>query len=110
MPSSKQTRRSISVRGTTYDTLRRYCETQNRSMSDVVEEQLARVLAAKPIQVKPINVKPAAKSRPTVAPRMVRAAAPAVSSAVGRPAPVPAHEVVQPRVHAPKGDYRNIEF
>jgi hypothetical protein len=114
MPSSKQTRRSISVRGATYDTLRRFCQNQNRSMSDVVEEQLARLLAAKPMTAKPITAKaiiakPAAKQRPTVAPRIVRAPAP-VSSAVGRPAPVPAHEVVPQRVHAPKNDYRNIDF
>jgi len=112
MPSSKQTRRSISVRGTTYDTLRRFCEEQNRSMSDVVEEQLAKVLAAKPMQApKPIHApRPVAKARPTVAPKIVRAVTPApqppslpvsVSGKVGRPAPIPASEVVQPRVHAP---------
>jgi len=106
MPSSKQTRRSISVRGTTYDTLRRFCQDQDRSMSDVVEEQLAKLLAAKPI-----HAKPAPRPRPTVAPKLVRAPAPAPSSsAAGRPAPVPAHEVVQPRVHAPKDDYRSIDF
>ena len=36
----KQTRRSISVRGTTYESLRRYCEQHQLSMSEVVEEQL----------------------------------------------------------------------
>jgi hypothetical protein len=117
MPSSKQTRRSISVRGTTYDTLRRFCEEQQRSMSDVVEEQLAKILAAKPMQApKPIHApRPAAKARPTVAPKMVRAVPPPapslpVTGKVGRPAPIPASEIVQPRVHAPKGDYRNIDF
>jgi hypothetical protein len=40
----KQTRRSISVRGTTYDNLRRYCEEKSVSMSEVVEEQIARLL------------------------------------------------------------------
>jgi hypothetical protein len=108
MPSSKQTRRSISVRGTTYDTLRRFCQDQNRSMSDVVEEQLARLLSAKPVVAKP-----AARQRPTVAPRIVRAAPPPSSPSTklaGRPAPIPAREIVQPRIHAPKGDYRNIDF
>lgn len=37
----KQTRRSISVRGITYDTLRQHCDDVNRSMSDVIEELLA---------------------------------------------------------------------
>jgi hypothetical protein len=42
--ATKQTRRSISVRGATYETLRRYCESKNRSMSEIVEEQLARLI------------------------------------------------------------------
>jgi hypothetical protein len=42
--ASKQTRRSISVRGITYDNLRRYCDDKSLSMSEVVEEQLARLL------------------------------------------------------------------
>jgi hypothetical protein len=36
----KQTRRSISVRGVTYDTLRQFCDDSQRSMSDVIEELL----------------------------------------------------------------------
>ncbi len=36
----KQTRRSISVRGVTYDTLRQFCDDTQRSMSDVIEELL----------------------------------------------------------------------
>ena len=43
--AAKQTRRSISVRGTTYDNLRRYCEEQDISMSEVVEEQIAKLLS-----------------------------------------------------------------
>ena len=42
--SKKQTRRSISVRGTTYDALRVYCEKQGVSMSEVVEERVATLL------------------------------------------------------------------
>jgi hypothetical protein len=44
---SKQTRRSISVRGTTYEALRRYCEQHNVSMSEVVETELTRILSPK---------------------------------------------------------------
>lgn len=43
--ASKQTRRSISVRGTTYSLLRDFCSEHDRSMSDVVEELLSRILA-----------------------------------------------------------------
>jgi hypothetical protein len=43
--ATKQTRRSISVRGVTYENLRRYCEENNVSMSEVVEEQIAKVLS-----------------------------------------------------------------
>ncbi len=42
--ASKQTRRSISVRGTTYTLLRDFCSEADRSMSDVVEELLSRIL------------------------------------------------------------------
>ena len=67
--AAKQTRRSISVRGTTYENLRRYCAEQDISMSEVVEEQIARLLA-----------RPSASGRPApvpydkvVAPRIARA-------------------------------------
>jgi hypothetical protein len=78
--ATKQTRRSISVRGTTYDNLRRYCEQQDISMSEVVEEQIARLLSrggassGRPAPVPYDKV---------VAPRIAR---------------------------APKGDYRTIRF
>jgi hypothetical protein len=42
--SVKQTRRSISVRGVTYENLRRYCTLHSVSMSEIVEEQIARLL------------------------------------------------------------------
>jgi hypothetical protein len=112
--ATKQTRRSISVRGTTYDSLRRYSEIEQRSMSDIVEELLAGLLA---------EGRPQAPRRTrTVAPRVVRApvaraalppAAPALKPqrAPGRPAPTPARSVHgTQRVSAPKGDYRNISF
>ena len=66
---AKQTRRSISVRGTTYENLRRYCAEQDISMSEVVEEQIAKLLS-----------RPSASGRPApvpydkvVAPRVARA-------------------------------------
>jgi hypothetical protein len=93
----KQTRRSISVRGTTYENLRRYCEEHDRSMSDLVEEQLAALFAGK---------KPTGR---TVAPKVVRARE-SVGDSVGRPAPRPARELVPERVRAPRGDYRVISF
>jgi hypothetical protein len=92
--ASKQTRRSISVRGTTYDNLRRYCEARSVSMSEIVEQQLAILLEQE--GEAPV-VKPVAASAP-VAPS-------------GRPAPVAYEKVVAPRVaRAPKGDYRTIRF
>ena len=79
--AAKQTRRSISVRGITYDNLRRYCAEQDISMSEVVEEQIARLLE---------------RGR---------------WLGLGRPAPVAYEKVVAPRVaRAPKGDYRTIRF
>jgi len=39
--SKKQTRRSISVRGSTYETVRSYCERQGLSMSEFIEERIA---------------------------------------------------------------------
>ena len=36
----KQTRRSISIKGTTYDRLKAYCLKHDRSMSSIVEETL----------------------------------------------------------------------
>ena len=88
--ATKQTRRSISVRGTTYDSLRRYCDENSLSMSEVVEAQLARILD---------------QGEVIAAPEVVAV------PAGGRPAPVPYEKVVAPRVaRAPKGDYRTIRF
>jgi hypothetical protein len=88
MVAAKQTRRSISVRGTTYDNLRRYCEQQDISMSEVVEEQIAGLLSR--------------GSSTSISTK---------SSSSGRPAPVPYDKVVAPRIaRAPKGDYRTIRF
>jgi hypothetical protein len=65
----KQTRRSISVRGTTYENLRRYCEQKSLSMSEVVEAQIARVLERGGSEGRPAPV-PYDK---VVAPRVARA-------------------------------------
>ena len=81
--ATKQTRRSISVRGTTYDHLRRFSEAEARSMSDIVEELLARLFdggkaatPTAPVLVKAEPVRQAAReSAPRPAP--VRAVAPA---------------------------------
>ena len=67
--ATKQTRRSISVRGTTYDNLRRYCEQQGISMSEVVEGEIARVLSRAGSTGRPAPV-PYDK---VVAPRIARA-------------------------------------
>ena len=68
--AGKQTRRSISVRGVTYENLRRYCELHDVSMSEIVEEQIARVLERGGSAGRPAPV-PYAK---VVAPRIARAA------------------------------------
>jgi hypothetical protein len=112
--SSKQTRRSISVRGTTYDSLRRYSAAQSRAMSDIVEELLAGLLAKQSALPK-AQSRVSAPSKRTVAARVVRAPAPPVaaprSGAPGRPAPTPAAKVTGTRrVEAPRGDYRTISF
>ena len=67
--ATKQTRRSISVRGVTYENLRRYCEENDVSMSEVVEEQIAKVLAGRSSVGRPAPV-PYDK---VVAPRIARA-------------------------------------
>jgi hypothetical protein len=102
--ATKQTRRSISVRGTTYESLRAYCSTHDRSMSEVVEEQLAKVLAAQARRGKTIA------AHRVVRPSAAVKRAPAKAS-VGRPAPTPAFQVAGTRrVSAPNGDYRTIRF
>jgi hypothetical protein len=39
--AKKQTRRSVSIRGSTYDQIRKYCERNELSMSEFVEERIA---------------------------------------------------------------------
>jgi len=39
--AKKQSRRSVSIRGSTYDQIRLYCERNDISMSEFVEERIA---------------------------------------------------------------------
>lgn len=39
--AKKQTRRSVSIRGSTYEQIRRYCERNEISMSEFVEDRIA---------------------------------------------------------------------
>jgi len=39
--AKKQTRRSVSIRGATYELIRQYCEQNDVSMSEFVEERIA---------------------------------------------------------------------
>jgi hypothetical protein len=39
--AKKQSRRSVSIRGVTYEQIRTYCERNNVSMSEFVEERIA---------------------------------------------------------------------
>lgn len=39
--AKKQTRRSVSIRGATYETVRAYCEDQGVSMSEFMEQRIA---------------------------------------------------------------------
>jgi hypothetical protein len=132
----KQTRRSISVRGTTYDKLRQYGELHDRSMSDIVEELLATILGPdpvaqveakvqpppKPVPARPktearlrFNPPPVQRPRTVLANKVVRAVPPLPPSAKpslpGRPAPTPASQVVKvKRDEYEKDDYRAIRF
>lgn len=46
--SKKQTRRSVSIRGATYETVRAYCESSGVSMSEFVEERIAGFFGQRP--------------------------------------------------------------
>jgi hypothetical protein len=39
--AKKQTRRSVSIRGSTYEQIRKYCERNEISMSEFVEDRIA---------------------------------------------------------------------
>jgi hypothetical protein len=123
MPT-KQTRRSISVRGATYDQLRSFCDAHGRSMSDLVEEQLAALFARdttpkapeplaatqqKSVRLAAIANKVARAPIPAPPPRPPAPTPPAATvKPEGRPAPAPA--AIPTRIDAPEGDYRVIRF
>ncbi len=133
--ATKQTRRSISVRGTTYDKLRVYSEGHDRSMSEIVEELLATILEKDDVVAlrPPAPPKPRSESRlrfnpppimrekrPSLANRVVRAVPPPMPvrpisnrpSLPGRPAPTPAAAVTgtQRASASTKDDYRTVKF
>jgi len=66
--AKKQTRRSVSIRGTTYDRIRQHCERNGVSMSEFVEEQVATFfgdgLPAVPRQSAPVRRAVAASPPP----------------------------------------------
>ena len=77
--AKKQTRRSISVSRTTYERLKAFCETNNISMSQLVETRVNDFLGDAPVPAMPATpVGPAGMPRP-ILPR------PAMSSAPGKP-------------------------
>ncbi len=96
-----QTRRSISVRGTTYDRLRDYTATASISMSDFIEQRIAEwfdahpnAQAARPAQVVAAPAPRPAPARVAVArtersPLPIRPL-PAKSAVTLKPAPAPA--------------------
>ena len=64
--AKKQTRRSVSIRGTTYDTVRGYCEQHGLSMSEFVEDRIAGFFAADgvPVVVKAVKAAPPPSPKP----------------------------------------------
>ena len=42
MMAKKQTRRSVSIKGSTYEQIRKYCERNDVSMSEFVEDRIAK--------------------------------------------------------------------
>jgi hypothetical protein len=84
--AKKQTRRSVSIRGTTYDRVRDFCERSNISMSEFVEERIASFFGDVPAVREP-----AASVRLPKAPRPVQgtAARPAAISSAAVPSATP---------------------
>jgi hypothetical protein len=60
--AKRQTRRSISVKGLTYQRLKNFCETQNLSVSGYLEDIIAQRLDAANVPV-PERVEPRAKTK-----------------------------------------------
>jgi len=95
--AKKQTRRSISVSRTTYERLKAFCETNNISMSQLVENRVNDFLggdAPAPSPPRPLAPSPMAPSpRPVapspVAPKPQSEARPVASTPVAAPQQVP---------------------
>ena len=61
--AKRQTRRSISVKGITYQRLKNYCEDQGLSVSGYLEQIIAQNLDAEDVPV-PERVEPRPESKP----------------------------------------------
>lgn len=62
--AKRQTRKSISVKGITYQRLKNYCDSQGRSISGVLEEFIAAHLDAEKVPV-PKAIAPPPEPAPT---------------------------------------------
>jgi hypothetical protein len=101
--AKKQTRRSISVSRTTYERLKAFCETNNISMSQLVETRVNDFLGADEVAPGALPQAPAATFRP-VAPMAPRPIAPAMTAPVARPIeprPAPVAPTAAPAAAAP---------
>jgi predicted CopG family antitoxin len=84
-------RRTISVRGTTYEQLVVWARDHNRSLSDIIEEQLARLLGTA-VPRPAAQVRKMARERAELAPKVARAPRQRVD-----PPPKPSPTMVPPR-------------
>ena len=91
--AKKQTRRSISVSRTTYERLKAFCETNNISMSQLVETRVNDFLGTS--DVAPLTPTPSAPIRPAIPLAAMAPRPPAVP-----PPPIKPIEV-KPAQHAP---------
>jgi hypothetical protein len=103
--AKKQTRRSISVSRTTYERLKAFCETNNISMSQLVETRVNDFLGADEVAPSALPQVPAATFRPVaaMAPRPIApamTAAPVARPVEPRPAPVAPTPAPAPAVPA----------
>ena len=103
--AKKQTRRSISIRGVTYNHLRDYCAGVDLSMSDFIEQRIAEFFERNKVTVAPAAPRltiapPHDKRSAPLAPRPLAAASPirpAVNPAANRAAPRVAPAPAAPR-------------
>lgn len=78
--AKKQTRRSVSIRGTTYDKVREFCERKNVSMSEFVEERIADFFGEATIE----------KPAPATTRRLPKAPRPVPQATAAKPTPLQA--------------------